>query len=172
MHHRPVGASNTYICRCKRQDHGYLPAKPKCRNLPPGLASLAVSLGAVTNASGTLTATATVTTVEYGMQGVVFAIDGHYVSAVMGGGPYVLKYGAAGLSSGSHAVTATVVDAVGVLALSGKQSVSTTAGVGPTGPIGPNVDPSSQDFDIAGNANDPINGAVSTRLAGRRVTDH
>ncbi len=48
---------------------------------PRGLASLAISLGPVTNTGGTLTATATVTTVEYGMQGVVFAIDGHYVSA-------------------------------------------------------------------------------------------
>jgi hypothetical protein len=125
---------------------------------PPGLPSLAVALGPVTNSGGTLTATATVTTVEYGMQGVVFAIDGHYVSAVMGGGPYKLNYGAADLTSGSHTVTATVVDAVGVLAVSGKQSVSTTSKVGPSGPIRPNVDPSHQDFDIAGNASDPING--------------
>jgi hypothetical protein len=44
---------------------------------PPGLLSLAVSLGTVTNTAGVLTATATVTTVEYGMQGVVFAVDGH-----------------------------------------------------------------------------------------------
>jgi hypothetical protein len=123
-----------------------------------GLRSLAISLGPVTNRGGTLTATATVTTVEYGMQGVVFAIDGHYVSAVMGGGPYKLNYGAAGLPAGSHSVTATVVDAVGVLAVSGNQSVSTTSGVGPSGPLAPNVDPSHQDFDIAGNANDPING--------------
>jgi hypothetical protein len=125
---------------------------------PAGLPSLAVALGPVTNSGGTLTATATVTTVEYGMQGVVFAIDGHYVSAVMGGGPYKLNYGAADLTSGSHTVTATVVDAVGVLAVSGKQSVSTTSKVGPSGPIRPNVDPSHQDFDIAGNASDPING--------------
>jgi hypothetical protein len=125
---------------------------------PPGLPSLAISLGPVTNTGGTLTAAATVTTVEYGMQGVVFAVDGHYVSAVMGSGPYNLKYGAGALSSGSHSVTATVVDAVGVLAVSAKQSVTTTGNVGPSGPIGPNVDPSRQDFDIAGNANDPVNG--------------
>jgi len=168
----PSGPSNTAFADANGRTTVTYRRNRNAGSCPPGLASLAVSLGTVSNASGTLTATATVTTVEYGMQGVVFAIDGHYVSAVMGGGPYVLKYGAAGLSSGSHAVTATVVDAVGVLALSGKQSVSTTAGVGPTGPIGPNVNPSSQDFDIAGNANDPINGAVSTRLAGRRVTDH
>ena len=102
---------------------------------PAGLPSLAISLGPVTNTGGTLTATATVTTVEYGMQGVVFAVDGHYVSAVMGAGPYKLKYGAGALSSGAHTVTATVVDAVGVLAVSGKQSVSTTSKVGPSGPI-------------------------------------
>ncbi len=125
---------------------------------PVGLPSLAISLGPVKNTSGTLTATATVTTIEYGMQGVVFAIDGHYVSALMGGGPYKLNYGAAGLPAGSHTVTATVVDAVGVLAVSGKQSISTTGGVGPSGPLAPNVDPTRQDFDIAGNANDPING--------------
>jgi hypothetical protein len=125
---------------------------------PAGLLSLAISLGPVTNTGGTLTATASVTTVEYGMQGVVFAIDGHYVSAVMGGGPYKLNYGAAALPAGSHTVTATVVDAVGVLAVSEKQSISTTGKVGPSGPLAPNVDPSSQDFDIAGNANDPING--------------
>ena len=124
---------------------------------PAGLPSLAISLGPVTNKGGVLTATATVTTVEYGMQGVVFAVDGHYVSAVMGAGPYELNYGAADLSTGAHTVTATVVDAVGVLAVSGKQSVSTTAKVGPGGPIRPNVDPSQQDFDIAGNAVDPIN---------------
>ncbi len=82
---------------------------------PPGLASLSISLGAVTNTSGRLTATATVTTVEYGIQGVVFSLDGHYVSAVMGPGPYTLNYGAAALPTGSHSVTATVVDAVGVL---------------------------------------------------------
>jgi hypothetical protein len=58
----------------------------------------------------------------------------------------------------SHTVTATVVDAVGILAVSGKQSVSTTGKVGPSGPIPPNVDPARQDFDIAGNASDPING--------------
>ena len=125
---------------------------------PPGLTSLAISLGPVTNTGGTLTATATVTTVEHGMQGVVFAVDGHYVSAVMGGGPYKLNFGAGGLPSGAHTVTATVVDAVGVLAVSGKQSVSTTSKVGPSGPLTPNVDPAKQDFDIAGNANDPING--------------
>jgi hypothetical protein len=57
------------------------------------------------------------------MRGVVFAVDGQYVSAGTGFGPYTLKYGAAGLGSGSHTVTATVVDAVGLLAVSGKQSV-------------------------------------------------
>jgi hypothetical protein len=168
----PSGPSNTAFADANGRTTVTYQRNRNAGSCPPGLASLAVSLGAVTNASGTLTATATVTTVEYGMQGVVFAIDGHYVSAVMGGGPYVLKYGAAGLSSGSHAVTATVVDAVGVLALSGKQSVSTTAGVGPTGPIGPNVNPSSQDFDIAGNANDPINGAAPAKSNGRRPTGH
>ena len=75
----------------------------------------------------------------------------------MGAGPYELNYGAADLSTGAHTVTATVVDAVGVLAVSGKQSVLTTGKVGPSGPIRPNVDPSQQDFDIAGNAGDPIN---------------
>jgi hypothetical protein len=125
---------------------------------PRGLPSLAVSLGPVTNKGGILSATATVTTVEYGMQGVVFAIDGHYVSAVMGAGPYNLNYGAAGLNNGAHSVTATVVDAVGVLAVSEKQNVSTTSSAGTSGPIQPNVDPSRQDFDIAGNADDPING--------------
>jgi hypothetical protein len=130
---------------------------------PVGLRSLAVSLGPVTNTSGTLSATANVTTVEYGMQGVVFAIDGHYVSAVMGGGPYKLSYGAAGLPSGAHTVAATVVDAVGLLAESNKQNVLTTSGVGSSGPIGPDVDPSRQDFDIAGNTNDPINGRRATQ---------
>jgi hypothetical protein len=125
---------------------------------PPGLPSLAVSLGKVTNTAGVLTATATVTTVEYGMQGVVFAIDGRYVSAVMGDGPYDLNFGAGGLPSGSHTVTATVVDAVGLLAVSGKQTVSSIAKVGGNGPLHPNAEPAQQDFDIAGNAPDPING--------------
>ncbi len=125
---------------------------------PAGLASLAISLGPVKNNAGVLAATATVTTLEYGMQGVVFAVDGRYVSAVMGAGPYQLNYGAGSLASGVHAVTATVVDAVGVLATSGKQTVSTTHGVGSPGPISPDVDPTSKDFDIAGNADDPING--------------
>jgi hypothetical protein len=124
---------------------------------PPGLPSLDISLGPVTNSGGTLTASATVTTVEYGIQGVVFAVDGRYVSAVMGSGPYKLQYGAGNLPSGSHTVTATVVDAVGVLAVSGKQIVATTTQVGPSGPVAPNVDPAKQDFDIAGNAGDPIN---------------
>jgi hypothetical protein len=127
-------------------------------NCAPGLRSLAISLGPVTNTGGILTATATAETVEYGTQGVVFAVDGRYVSAVLGAGPYILNYGAAGLTSGSHTVTATVVDAVGVLAVSGKQIVSTSSGVGPNGPVRPNVDPAKQDFDIAGNADDPING--------------
>jgi hypothetical protein len=126
-------------------------------NCPPGLRSLAVGLGPVTNTGGTLTATATVETPEYGTQGVVFAVDGRYVSAVIGAGPYILKYGAAGLAGGPHTVTATVVDAVGLLAVSGKQTVSTSGGVGSSGPVNPNVDPAKQDFDIAGNADDPIN---------------
>jgi Pectate lyase superfamily protein len=125
---------------------------------PPGLRSLDVALGPVTNAGGTLTAIATVNTVEFGIQGVVFAIDGRYVSAVMGSGPYKLNYGAANLSSGPHTVTATVVDAVGVLAVSARQNATTTGHVGPSGPIAPNVDPAKQDFDIAGNSDDPING--------------
>ena len=113
-----------------------------------------------------MTGTATVTTVEYGMQGVVFKIDGNYVSAIMGGGPYNLNYSAAGLSTGSHTVTATVVDAVGLLAVSNSQSVSTTNGTGPAaGPISPNVLPSSQRFDIAGNASDPINGTATVTLS-------
>ena len=60
-------------------------------------------------------------------------------------------------SAGGNTVTATVVDAVGLLAVSGKQSVSTSGGVGPSGLVNPNVDPAKQDFDIAGNADDPIN---------------
>lgn len=134
---------------------------------PAGLASLSVALGPIQNVGGTLTATATVTTVEYGMQGVVFSVDGHYVSAVMGTGPYLLRYGGGGLASGNHIVTATVVDAVGVLAQSGKQAVTTTHGVGPSGPIGPNVDPALQDFDIAGNADDPINGRRTYAAQGK-----
>jgi Pectate lyase superfamily protein/Bacterial Ig-like domain (group 2)/Bacterial Ig domain len=132
---------------------------------PAGNASLSVSLGTITNTSGTLTGTATVSTVEYGMQGVVFSIDGNYASAAMGSGPYNLNYSAAGLSTGSHTVTATVVDAVGVLAVSNGQPVSTTSGTGPTGgPIAPNVLPSGVIFDIAGNASDPINGPALVTL--------
>jgi hypothetical protein len=127
-------------------------------NCAPGLRSLAVTLGPISNTGGVLTATATVETVEFGMQGAVFSIDGRYVSAVTGLGPYTLNYGAAGLATGSHEVTATVVDAVGLVAVSGKQSVSTSSGASPGGPISPNVDPAKQDFDIAGNADDPING--------------
>jgi hypothetical protein len=154
----PSRAKNTYFADSNGKTTTAYLRNRNAGSCPSGLLSLAVTLGSVTNRSGTLTATATVTTVEYGMQGVVFAMDGRYVSAVMGGGPYTLNYGAAGLTSGTHSVTATVVDAVGLLAVSGKQSVSTTSGVGPGGPIGPNVDPARQDFDIAGNANDPING--------------
>jgi len=77
---------------------------------------------------------------------------------VMGAGPYTLKFGAAGLASGSHTVTATVIDAVGILAASKKQRVSSSGGVGPGGPVSPNVDPAKQDFEVAGNADDPING--------------
>jgi hypothetical protein len=127
-------------------------------NCARGLRSLAVTLGPISNTGGVLTATARVETVEFGKQGVVFSIDGRYVSAVAGPGPYTLNYGAAGLATGLHKVTATVVDAVGLLAVSGKQSVSTSSGAGPGGPISPNVDPAKQDFDIAGNADDPING--------------
>ena len=127
-------------------------------NCAQALRSLAISLGPMIDTVGVLTATATVETVEFGTQAVLFAVDGRYVSAVMGAGPYILHYGAAGLPSGSHTVTATVVDAVGVLAVSGKQSVSTDNGVGPAGPVSPNVDPAKQDFEIAGNADDPING--------------
>jgi len=135
-------------------------------NCPAGNPSLSVSLGTITNTSGTLTGTATVTTVEYGMQGVVFAIDGHYASAVLGAGPYNLNYSASNLSTGSHTVTATVVDAVGLLAASNSQSVSTTSGAGPAGgPISPNVLPSSVVWDIAGNASDPINGTSTVTLS-------
>ena len=133
---------------------------------PAGNASLSVSLGTITNTSGTLTGTATVTTVEYGMQGVVFTIDGNYASAVLGAGPYNLNYSAAGLSTGSHTVTATVIDAVGVLAVSNSQLVSTTSGAGPAaGPISPNVLPASVIFDVAGNASDPINGTAAVTLS-------
>jgi len=131
---------------------------------PPGLASLSISLGAVTNTAGRLTAAATVTTVEYGIQGVVFSVDGRYVSAVMGPGPYTFNYGAAALPTGSHRVAVTAVDAVGVLSACGGQRVFTTSGVGPAGPIAPNVDPGQQDFDIAGNADDPINGRSGRSL--------
>jgi hypothetical protein len=99
-------------------------------NCAPGLQPLAVTLGPITNTGGMLTATATVEMVEFGTQGVVFAIDGRYVSAVMDAGPYTLIYGAAGSAGGSPTVTATVVDAVGLLAISGKQSVSTRSGGG------------------------------------------
>ena len=133
---------------------------------PAGNASLSISLGTITNTSGTLTATATVTTVEYGMQGVVFTIDGNYASAVLGAGPYNLDYSAAGLATGSHTVTATVIDAVGVLAVSNSQLVSTTSGAGPAaGPVSPNVLPASVIFDVAGNASDPINGTTAVTLS-------
>jgi len=126
-------------------------------NCAQGLRSLAISLGTVIDTSGVLT-TATVETVEFGTQAVLFAVDGRYVSAVMGAGRYILHNGTAALSSGSHTVTATVVDAVGVLAVSGKQSVAISSGVGPAGPVSPNVDPAKQDFEVAGNVGDPING--------------
>jgi hypothetical protein len=58
-----------------------------------------------------------------------------------------------------------VVDAVGVLAVGGGQSVFTTRGAGPAGPLAPNVDPGQQKFDIAGDAADPIN-----RRSGRSLT--
>jgi hypothetical protein len=110
---------------------------------PDSLRSLANTLGPVTNQGVVLTATA-VETVEFGTQGVVFAGDGRYVSAVVGSGPYTLSYGAPGVSAGSHTVTATVVDVVGLMAVSGNQSVSTSGGVGPGGRISPNVDPAKQ----------------------------
>jgi hypothetical protein len=97
-------------------------------NCAPDLRPLAISLGPVSNASCVLTATATIEMVEFGTQGVVFAVDGRYVSAVMGAGPYTLNYGAAGLAGGAHRVTATVIDAVCLLAVSNKQSVSTSGG--------------------------------------------
>jgi hypothetical protein len=75
---------------------------------PPGLPSLAVSLGKVTNNAGVLTAT-TVTAAEYGMQGVVFAIDGHYVSAVTAAGPYKPEIGVGRFAQRRAHVTATVV---------------------------------------------------------------
>ena len=127
-------------------------------NCAQGLRSLDISLGPVAENGGVLNANATVETVEFGTQGVLFSVDGQYVSAVMGAGPYVLNYGSGGLPSGSHTVTATVVDAVGLLAVSNEQSISTSGGVGPGGPVSPNVDPAKQDFDVAGNADDPING--------------
>jgi hypothetical protein len=90
----------------------------------------------------------------------------------MGPGPYTLNYGAAALPTGAHSVTATVVDAVGVLAASGGRTVFTTRGAGPAGPLAPNVDPVRQDFDIAGNAPDPINDPINggCRRAARSPT--
>jgi hypothetical protein len=67
-----------------------------------------------------------------------------------------LKYGAAGATSGSHTVTGTVVDAVGLLAESGKLCFN-GSGIGLGGSVSPNVDPAKRDFDTAGNADDPIN---------------
>ncbi len=154
----PSRASNTYMGDSNGKTTVTYRRNRNAGFCPKGLPSLAVSLGPVKNDAGLLSATATVTTIEFGMQGVVFSIDGRYVSAVMGAGPYQLNYGAAALTSGPHMVTATVVDAVGLLALSGSQSVSTIHGVGPAGPVKPNADPAQQDFDIAGNADDPING--------------
>ena len=58
-------------------------------NCAQGLRSMAISLGPVTNTVGVLTATATVETVEFGTQAVLFAVDGRYVSAVVGAGPYI-----------------------------------------------------------------------------------
>jgi hypothetical protein len=155
---KPSMASNAYYGDANGKTTVTYRRNRTAGGCPAGLASLEVSLDPITNTAGILTATATVTTVEYGMQGVVFSIDGRYVSAVMGAGPYRLSYGAAGLNSGSHSVTATVVDAVGVLAVSGGRSVSTARGIGSTGPLLPNADPAQQDFDIAGDADDPING--------------
>ena len=136
-----------------------------------GNESLSVSLGTVTDTGGTLTATATVSTVEYGLQGVVFAIDGLYVSAAVGAGPYNLNFSASGLSTGAHTVSATVVDAVGEAAVSNSQAVSTTNGVGPAaGPISPNVQPSSVVFNVAGNDTDPVNGATTVTLSSVYLT--
>jgi hypothetical protein len=132
-----------------------------------GNESLSVSLGTVTNSGGVLTATATVSTVEYGLQGVAFAIDGLYVSTVTGTGPsYTLDYSASGLTTGAHTVSATVVDAIGETVVSNSQSVSTSNGTGPTaGPVSPNVAPSAVAFDVAGDASDPINGATTVSLS-------
>jgi len=138
---------------------------------PAGNSSLSVSLGSITNTSGTLTGTATVTTVEYGIQGVVFAVDGNYLRAVIGSGPYNLNYSAAGLSTGLHTITATVVDAVGLTAVSNTQTVSTTNGVGPTnGPISGTFTAASVVFDVAGNASDPINGITPVSLLNAYLT--
>ncbi len=138
---------------------------------PSGNSSLALSLGTVTDSAGTLSATATVNTAEYGLQGVVFAIDGLYASAVAGAGPYTLNYSSSGLSSGAHTVSATAVDAVGETAVSNSQTVSTTNGAGPAaGPISPNVQPSSVAFDVAGNSTDPVNGATTVTLSSVYLT--
>jgi hypothetical protein len=51
-----------------------------------------------------------------------------------------------------------------VLSLCGGQSIFTTSGAGPTGPMALNIDPGQQDFDIAGNANDPISGGSGRSL--------
>jgi hypothetical protein len=97
-------------------------------NCAQGLQSRAISLGPISNTGGVVTATATVEMVEFATQGVAFSIDGRYVSAVMAPGSYTLEYRTARLMSGSHTVTGTVVDAVGLLAESGKQKVSTSSG--------------------------------------------
>jgi hypothetical protein len=91
------------------------------------------------------------------MQGVVFSIDGTYSSAVLGPGPYKLSYGTAALKTGVHRIAATAIDAVGQLAVSEERYISTTNGVGPSGPLSPNMDPRATNFEAAGNADDPIN---------------
>ena len=60
-------------------------------NCAQGRQSPAISLGPVTIPGGVLTAADAVETVEFGTHGVVFALDGRYVPAVMGSGPYILN---------------------------------------------------------------------------------
>jgi hypothetical protein len=124
---------------------------------PKDLRTVSVTLGPVSNASGLVTATALVTTIEPDMQGVVFSIDGTYASVVLGPGPYKLSYGTAALGTGAHRITATAIDAVGQLTVSGERNISTTHGVGPSGPLSPNIDPRNTNFEAAGNTDDPIN---------------
>ena len=99
-----------------------------------------------------LTATATLNTVEYGIQGVVFAIDGLYVSSVVGAGPYTLNYSASGLVTGAHTVSATVVDSRSAKPRFqiARRCRRPMAWGRPRGQSRPNVLPSSVAFDVAG----------------------